>query len=263
MAGITPKQNFMEASLELLTRKLNQDLVKIEKMTGEREDFQPVVEKMVASIIVKLHERLIESFPNSAISFQNTTPYTPEDHDGTQFIIIPLGGLKHINHSHDDAYIAMAFIDAKGITQDAFIFNPFTDDKFFASNSNGAFSQNVRLRTSMRKESCDFVVYSNKKLADEKDFNKVVELITTEATNNQALRVTDASLLDLMLVVGGKKDAFVATGLTSQEILIAKLFALESGAVATDFKSGELKENTSSIIVSNSKLHAKVLARLK
>lgn len=261
--AFTPKQNFMEACLDQLVRKLNQDLVKMEKMSGEREDFQPVVEKMVASTIVTLHEKLIEAFPNSAILFQNTTPFTPENHDGSKFIIIPMGGLKHINHTHDEAFIAMAYVDANDKVQDAIVFNPFTDQKFFASNNNGAFSQNARLRTSNRKESCDFVVYANKKVADAKDFTKIVELITTEATNNQALRVTDASLLDLMLVVGGKKDAFIATGLTMQEVLIAKLFAQETGAIATGFKSEDIKEKTQSIVVTNSKLHAGILQRLK
>lgn len=263
MASITAKQNFMEASLDKLARKLNQDLVKMEKMTGEKEDFQPLVERMVASIIVRLHENLTESFPNSAISFQNTTEYTPESHDGSKFIVIPLGGLKHINHSHEDAFIAMAYVDYKGHVNDAIIYNPFTDDRFFASYNNGAFSQATRLRSSNRKASCDYVMYSNKKLADEKEFNKVAELICQEVMNNNALRVTDASLLDLMLVVGGKKDAFIATGLTPQEALIARLFAQESGSTATDFKSKELTESTTSIIVANSKLHAKVLQKLK
>jgi myo-inositol-1(or 4)-monophosphatase len=264
MAAITPKQNFMDSCVDTLVRRLNQDLVKMEKMNGEREDFQPVVEKMVGNIIVNLHEKLIEAFPRSEISYQNTTPFIPESHDGTKFIIVPLGGLKHINHTHDEAFIAIAFIDYKGVLQDAMVFNPFKDQKFFASNNNGAFSQELRLRTSLRKESCDFVVYANKKLAEPKDFSKVVDLITTEATNNQALRTTDASLLDLMLVLGGKKDAFIGTGLTMQEVLIAKLFAQEAGAVATDFTSKEITEKTTSIVVTNSKLHAtKVLPRLK
>lgn len=263
MAAITPKQNFMESCLDQLARRLNQDLVKMEKMTGEREDFQPVVEKMVANVIVGLHEKLIESFPKSAILFQNTTEYKPEDFDGTKFIIIPMGGLKHINHCHDEAFIAMAFVDGKGVVQDAVVYNPFTDKRFYASNSDGAFSMESRLRVSNRKESCDYVVYANKKLADAKVFNKLADVVTEQFKTNQMITLTDASLLDLMLVLGGKKDVFIGTGLTMQEVLIAKLFAQESGATATGLKSEEIKENTSSIIVTNSKLHASVLAKLK
>jgi myo-inositol-1(or 4)-monophosphatase len=263
MSGITPKQNFMTTALEQFARKLNQDLLKMEKMTGEREDFQPVVEKMIASIIVKLHEKLSEAFPKSAVYFQNTTAFMPEIHDGSRFIIIPLGGLKHINHTHDEAFIAMAYVDRNDVVQDAIVYNPFTEHKFYASNNNGAFSDSQRLRVSMRKESCDFVTYANKKIADTKDFAKIVKLATAAIEANEAYRSTDASLLDLMLVLAGKKDAFVGAGMTMQEVLIAKLFAQESGAVATDFKSKEIKEDTKAIVVTNSKLHATVLQKLK
>lgn len=263
MAAITPKQNFMESCVDQLVRKLNQDLVKMEKMSGEREDFQPVVEKMLAGVIVKLHEKLIESFPKSGILFQNTTAYQPEDFDGSNFVIIPLGGLKHVNHCHDEAFIAMAFMDGNGVMQDALVFNPFTDKKFFASRNNGAFSDSARLRVSNRKESCDYVIYANKKLADPKLFKKVIDIVVEQIESNQMVTLTDASLLDLMLVLGGKKDAFVATGLTMQEALIAKLFAQESGAIVTGFKSEEVTEKTTDIIVTNSKLHANILAKFK
>jgi myo-inositol-1(or 4)-monophosphatase len=264
MAGLTAKQNFMETSLDSLARKLNQDLVKIEKMGGEREDLQPIVEKMVAGVIVKLHEKLVESFPKASISYQNTTMFTPEeDADGSKFIIVPMGGLKHLNHGHDAAFIAMGFIDKNDVMQDAIVYNPFTDQRFFASNGGGAFSAESRLRISNRKESCDYVIYSNKKLADEKLFNKVADLAIEQVKTNQALRLTDASLLDLMLVLGGKKDAFVGTGLTMHEALIAKLFAKEAGAIITGFKAEDVTDKTTSIIVANSKLHAAVLAKLK
>lgn len=263
MAAITPKQNFMEASLDLLARRINQDLVKMEKMTGEREDFQPFVEKMVANVIVKLHEKLIESFPKSGILFQNTTAFQPEDFDGSNFVIIPMGGLKHINHCHDEAFIAMAFVDSNGVMQDAIVYNPFTDKRFYASRSNGAFSAESRLRVSNRKESCDYVIYANKKTADKKVFAKIAELVAEQFATNQMLTLTDASLLDLMLVLGGKKDAFVATGLTMQEALIAKLFAQESGAMATDLKAKEITEKTTDVVITNSKLHANILAKFK
>lgn len=263
MAGLTPKQNFMETCLDQLAKRLNQDLVKMEKMTGEREVFQPNVEKMVANVIVSLHETLIESFPKTAISYQNTTEFQPENFDGSKFAIIPLGGLKNLNHCHDEAFVAMGFIDGKGVMTDAMIYNPFTDKRFYASRNGGAFSTEARLRVSNRKESCDYVIYANNKTADAKDLEKVLKIAVEQVETHQALKMTDASLLDLMLVLSGKKDAFVATGLTAQEALIARLFSKESGAIATGFKCEEITEKTSSIIVTNSKLHINILAKLK
>ncbi|MCP4355361.1 MAG: hypothetical protein GY793_06955 [Proteobacteria bacterium] len=263
MSSLTAKQTFMESCLNRLFGKLNQELTKLEKMNGEKETFQPIIERMISTSIVKIHEKIAISFPKSSIYFQDTTDFIPEeDADGSSFMVIPLGGLENLTHGYEEAFVAMAFVNAEGVVMDAVVYNPFTEESYYASKNNGAFSLHARLRVSKRKETCDIVSYTNKDLADKKDFKKVLDITIEELKANNPIKVSQASILDMILVASGKKDAFIAAGLSKQEVLITQLFAKESGAVVTDFKSQPVSENKTSIIMSNSKLHAKLLKKL-
>ena len=261
--ALTPKQNFMQACLDQLASRLNQDLTRLEKSTGERDNFLEIMEKIVGSSIVKIHSKIVEGFPNSSIDFQETEMYTPEeDADGSKFIVVTLGGGKNMSHAFEHVYMAMAFVDEKGQTTDALVYNPFSDEKFNVGYSNGAFSDISRIRIGNRKDTCDFAIYLNKETADEKEFNKSVALLNDEITQGNPVHMSNACLLDMILVAGGKKDAFIASGITSHELEIIKLFALEAGCTLTDFKSNKPSDKTSSIVMTNSKLHAKILNRL-
>lgn len=262
MSALTAKQTFMENCLTRLFKRLNQELAKMEKMTGEKDSLEPVLERMIEQNIINIHEKITTSFPQASIFFENTTDFIPEDSNGSKFLVIPMGGIKNMEHAFEEAFVAMAFVDSNDIIQDAVVFNPFTEESFFASNNNGAFSLHARLRASKRKESCDIVSYMDAEKADAKEFQTVLNITMSELKVNNPIRVSQASLLDMILVAAGKKDAFIATGLTKQESLITKLFAQESGAIATDFKSKEITENTKSIVMASSKLHATMLQRL-
>lgn len=260
--AITPKQNFMEGLLVKLARKLNQELTRMEKISGENPDFAHIVDSLIKENIALMHEKISESFPKSAILFENTTDFIPQEHDGTKFLITPLGGIRNLIHCNEDVFISIAFENENEKLEDAVVFNPFTDQKYYASNNDGAFSTNLRLRASNRKESCDYIIYTNTQLADKKDFDKTTQLAINELKNGNLPRITGAVALDLLQVLSGKKDALVACGITPQELAIAKLFAQESGAVITDFNAKPLTKKTSSIVVTNSKLHATIIKQL-
>jgi len=139
MSSLTAKQTFMESCLNRLFGKLNQDLTKMEKMNGEKESFQPIIEKMISTSIVKIHEKVATSFPESAIYFQDTTDYIPENTDGSSFLVIPLGGLENLLHAHEEAFVAMAFVNANNEVTDAVVYNPFTEESYYASKIMGLF----------------------------------------------------------------------------------------------------------------------------
>ncbi len=115
------------------------------------------------------------------------------------------------------------------------IYNPATDDMFFAERGQGAYLNNHRLRVAARRELADALIACGiPPLGNAKEHPRFkAELAATLAVVGN-LRRLGAAALDLAYVAAGRFDAYWERGTKSWDVAAGALLVREAGGFVSD-----------------------------
>ena len=214
-----------------------------------RNDFISFVDEESEEIIIKI---IRSAFPDHAIlaeeggAFENDSPY--------RWIIDPLDGTTNYLHSIPVFAVSIA-LEYKNSLIAGVIYNPVSDEIFWASKGEGAFFNGRSISVSdtpILEES--FVAtgfpFKNKELLS--DYLKAFKNIFQQCTG--ARRMGSAAI-DLAYVAAGRFDGFWEIGLKPWDVAAGAIIIEEAGGIVTDFWNGSQYLNNSYIIASNGKIH--------
>ena len=181
---------------------------------------------------------------------------------GMKWIIDPLDGTTNFLFGIPHFAISIA-LQKDGETLSGIVYNPITDDLFWAVRGKGAFCNNKRLRVSVRDkfDSCTIGTgIPHKGLADHADYliglTKVME-------NAAAIRRFGTASLDLVYVAAGKFDGYWEKNLKIWDIAAGALIVAEAGGSVTDHKGMNNFLESGNIVRSNFKIHDQLLKLIK
>jgi len=134
------------------------------------------------------------------------------------------------------------------------IFNPITNEMFYAEKGKGAYLNNSRIRVSSRKkiEECILVTggpilkYENKEIFF-REYEKVSRVVA-------ATRKFGSAALDLAFVACGRADGLWERNLSYWDIAGGIVIVKEAGGTISDFKGGKDYVDGKNILATNSKI---------
>ena len=171
-------------------------------------------------------------------------------------LVSPIDGLNNYARGVPNFAVSVAVLE-NGAIVESVVYNPATDNLYFAKRGEGAYKEGVRnqerLRVSSRKEMKDALVGTQVGYHDSVEEYDNLQRKIVLATDN--LRISGCSSLDLASVAAGKLDAFVSRGNKLPEYAAGILLVKEAGGYVFDMDQEDKRtEDTSKLLRSGNLL---------
>jgi myo-inositol-1(or 4)-monophosphatase len=178
-----------------------------------------------------------------------------------RWIIDPIDGTTNFLHGIPNFAISIGLEKNKEIIC-GMIFNPITNEMFYAEKGKGAYLNNSRIRVSSRKNIDECVIltggpvlsYKNKEI-----FFKEYENVTRKVA---ATRKLGSSALDLAYLASGRCDGVFERNLNYWDIAAGIIIVKEAGGTITDFKGGNKYIEERNLLGTNSKIDKELISLL-
>ncbi|MCB9494353.1 MAG: inositol monophosphatase [Desulfobacteraceae bacterium] len=139
------------------------------------------------------------------------------------------------------------------------VFNPYTEELYWAVNGNGAFLGEKKISVSNKKNINDSLIvtgfpYNFMEILDElsQRFFNVLKI-------SRGVRRLGSAALDLCFVASGVFEGFFEQNLKPWDTAAGIIIAHEAGAIVTDFKNNRFNPYMNEIITSNGYIHNSLL----
>ena len=248
-----PIINIMEKAARTAGKKLIRDFGELEKLQVSSKTLGNFVTNADVRTEKILKESLEYHYPNYGFIMEEEGNVTGKDKDNP-FVIDPIDGTSNFIHGIPHFCIAIAKLSNDTIS-DGIIFNPITNEFYWASKGKGSWLNNQRLRVSNRKKLEECVIGAS---SIEKDLNSIDKLNFLKK-NSVSFRNMGSAALDLAYVASGKLDAFWGYNLNLWDIAAGIILALEAGGTVTTSNFDKWDISSRDILASNSFIHSKVL----
>jgi myo-inositol-1(or 4)-monophosphatase len=173
-----------------------------------------------------------------------------------RFIVDPLDGTTNFLHGVPHFAISIA-LERDGEIVAGVIYQPISDELFWAEKVNGAFidtpnARSRRLRVSGRKEPARALVGTGIPHLGKGDHALYLKKLAQVSERTSGVRRWGAAALDLAFVAAGRYDAFFEFGLAPWDVAAGILMVREAGGLTSDITGGAYLLGTStSILASN------------
>ena len=254
MSYLSPTLTMLANAVKKAGQSLTRDFNEVEKLQNSVKGHNEFVVSAFTRVSKSLQNELAKARPSYPF-YQDGKPQP----QGTYFVISPLDGLMNFAHGVPHFSISASIVENK-TTLASVIYNPATDELFFAEKGCGAFKEGYRnherLRVSARKELKGALISSLLKYKENPSEYHNLHGRLSEASED--LRVFGALSLDLAYVAAGKLDASVSLANTVSEMTAGILLVKEAGGSVLakdqkDIRTEDLPEvlESGNIIASN------------
>jgi myo-inositol-1(or 4)-monophosphatase len=183
-----------------------------------------------------------------------------------RFIIDPLDGTSNFLHGIPHFAISIA-AEKDGVVEAGVIYQPLTDETFWAERGRGAWLQNARLRVSGRRDLHECLMATGipyRGHGDQVQFEAILHRVAPEVAG---IRRFGAASLDLAWVAAGRFDGFWEQGLSEWDVAAGILLVREAGGFVSDFRGGdrvvERREIVAGTAETHSRLHRLIAAAIR
>ena len=138
------------------------------------------------------------------------------------------------------------------------VYQPITDETFWAEKNNGAWLQSARLRVSGRRQLGDALVATGipyQGHGETAEWTKIYEALGSQIAG---IRRFGAASLDLAWVAAGRYDGFWESGLAPWDTAAGCLLVREAGGFVTDFRGRSLPICDAEVLAGSDPLHSRL-----
>ncbi|MBB3345690.1 MULTISPECIES: inositol monophosphatase family protein [unclassified Sphingomonas] len=179
-----------------------------------------------------------------------------------RFIIDPLDGTSNFLHGVPHFCISIAveepLANGKREITTALVYQPLTDESFWAEKGRGAWLQDQRLRVSSRREPSEALIATGIPFMGHGDFVQWTRIFGAVAPQVAGIRRLGAAALDLAWVAAGRFDAYWESDLKLWDVAAGMLLVKEAGGFVTDFRGGDKPIERNEFLAANDGLHSKL-----
>lgn len=176
-----------------------------------------------------------------------------EDKD-RRWIVDPLDGTTNFLHGIPHFAISIA-LEQEGVPVAGVIYNPVSDELYWAEKGAGAFLNDRRLRVSSRKNLADALIGTGMPFmgrGDAPGFQRELAMIMPHVSG---IRRMGAAALDLAYVAAGRFDGFWESGLNPWDVAAGIVLVQEAGGYATDIDGKSPALNADTLVAGNVLMH--------
>ena len=272
MAVISGLMRVMEKAARKAGQRLRRDFGEIEHLQASRKGPADFVSKADLAAERTLWDELRAARPDWGFELEEGGSI--EGAEGKpRFIIDPLDGTTNFLHGIPHFAISIAVqeprLDGKGwgeVTA-ALVYQPVTDESFWAEKTRGAWLQDKRLRVSARRHLDEALIATGIPFAGHGNFAEWSRIFQAIGPNVAGIRRFGSAALDLAWVAAGRYDGFWESDLKPWDSAAGCLLVREAGGFVTNYKGQSETICAAQVLAGNdalhSRLHKLVVAALK
>jgi myo-inositol-1(or 4)-monophosphatase len=179
-----------------------------------------------------------------------------------RWIVDPLDGTTNFLHGIPHFAISMA-LEREGVVVAGLIYNPATDEMFFAEKGKGAFLNDQRIRVAARRRLADAIIACGLAHHGHGDIDMSRKEVGAVQERVAGLRRFGAAALDLAWVAAGRIDGDWERTLRPWDLAAGLILVREAGGFVSDCDGQEDIFSKGHVIAGNELIHKGLLSLLK
>jgi myo-inositol-1(or 4)-monophosphatase len=241
--------------------KLRRDFNEVQHLQVSRKGPADFVSKADQQAERTIYDELLHARPDWGFLMEEggEIPGLP---DKPRWIVDPLDGTSNFLHGIPHFAISIAVEETlpNGKTEitSALVYQPLTDESFWAEKGRGAWLQDQRLRVSARRDMSEALIATGIPYMGHGNFAQWSRIFGAVAPEVAGIRRFGAASLDLAWVAAGRFDGFWESDLAPWDVAAGMLIVREAGGFVTDFRGGDRCIERSEFLAATDVLHSKL-----
>jgi len=253
----------MERAARKAGQRLRRDFGEVEHLQVSRKGTADFVSKADMAAERTLYDELRAARPDWGFLLEEAGEIEG-DPTKPRWVIDPLDGTSNFLHSLPHFAISIAAqeprLDGKGWGDviAGLVYQPITDESFWAEKNNGAWLHDRRLRVSGRRHLDESLIATGIPFAgagDPQRWNRIYQALAPQVAG---IRRYGAASLDLAWLAAGRYEGFWEEGLSPWDTAAGCLLVREAGGFVTDWKGRSDPICDKQILAGNDALHSKL-----
>jgi myo-inositol-1(or 4)-monophosphatase len=251
----------MQRAARKAAPRLRRDFGEVEQLQVSRKgpaDFVSMADKRAEATIV---EELRNARPDWGMLLEEGGDI-PGNPDKPRWIVDPLDGTTNFLHGLPHFSISIAVEEKRAgggteITQ-GLVYQPLTDESFWAEKGRGAWLQDSRLRVSARRELSDCLIGTGLPhlgRGEPAEWSKIYNKVGGQVSG---VRRFGSAALDFAWVAAGRMDGFWEDDLDVWDTAAGVLLVKEAGGFVTDYRGGDRSFERREYIAASGAIHSKL-----
>lgn len=246
----------MERAARKAAPRLRRDFGEVEALQVSRKGVADFVSNADRAAEATIREVLSHARPDWGLMLEEAGEVRSEGQQA-RWIVDPLDGTSNFLHGIPHFAISIA-AEVHGEVVAGLVYQPLTDESFWAEKGMGAWLQDRRLRVSARRELNDALIATGIPFAGHGDYRQFESILGKIAPQVAGIRRFGAASLDLAWVAAGRYDGFFEAGLSPWDVAAGILLVREAGGFVTDYRGGDKPVERAEIVAGNDQIHSKL-----
>ncbi len=248
--------NVMEAAARKAGRGLIRDFGEVEQLQVSRKgpaDFVSEADRRAERI---LRAELSKARPSFGLLMEESGATKGSD-DERLWIVDPLDGTTNFLHGIPHFAVSIG-LEERGEITAGVIYQPVSDELFWAEKGAGAYLNRRRIRVSSRGRIGDAVLATGIPFGERPGKEEFVSVIRPIMDLAAGVRRFGSASLDLAYVAAGRYEGFWEFGLAPWDVAAGIVIVREAGGLVSEIGGGADMLRGGSIVAANDLLHAPV-----
>ncbi|MGN6278319.1 MAG: inositol monophosphatase family protein [Sphingomonas sp.] len=179
-----------------------------------------------------------------------------------RFVVDPLDGTT--NFLHGIPHFSMSICaeeqrpDGRWEPMAALVYQPLTDESFWAEKGRGSWLQDKRLRVSSRRDLSEALIATGIPFLGHGNFAEWSRIFGAVAPEVAGIRRLGSAALDLAWVAAGRFDGYWESDLNRWDVAAGMLLVKEAGGFVTDYRGADRAIERNEFLAANDALHSKL-----
>ena len=263
MAVISGLIRVMEKAARKAGQRLRRDFGEIEHLQVSRKGPADFVSKADQAAERTIYDELRAARPDWSFVMEEGGDI-PGEEGKPRFIIDPLDGTSNFLHGIPHFAISIAVQEPRldgrgwGDVVAALVYQPVTDESFWAEKARGAWLQDKRLRVSARRSLDEALIATGIPFVGHGDIAQWSRIFGAIGPSVAGIRRFGSAALDLAWVAAGRYDGFWESGLKPWDSAAGCLLVREAGGFVTNFKGVSDPVCADEVLAGNDALHSRL-----
>ena len=268
MAMVSGLIRVMERAARKAGGRLRRDFGEVEHLQVSRKGPADFVSKADQAAERTLWDELRAARPDWGFLMEEGGEI-PGEPGKPRFIIDPLDGTSNFLHGIPHFAISIAAqepaLDGKGPDGSGWggvvagvVYQPITDQTFWAEKNRGAWLQDARLRVSGRRQLSEALIATGIPYHGHGDFDEWSKILDAVGPQVAGIRRFGSAALDLAWVAAGRYDGFWESDLAPWDTAAGCMLVREAGGFVSDYRGRSLPICDKQIIAGNDPLHSRL-----
>jgi myo-inositol-1(or 4)-monophosphatase len=263
MAVVSGLIRVMEKAARKAGQRLRRDFGEVEHLQVSRKGPSDFVSKADQAAERTIYDELRQARPDWGFLLEEAGEI-PGVEGKPRWVVDPLDGTSNFLHGMPHFAISIAAQEPKpdgsgwGDVVAGLVYQPITDESFWAEKTRGAWLQDKRLRVSARRRLDDALVATGIPFAGRGSFPEWTAIANAIGPQVAGIRRFGAASLDLAWVAAGRYDGYWEQDLAPWDTAAGCLLVREAGGFVTDFRGRSQPVCDGELLAGNDALHSKL-----